>query len=131
MLLRACLASAQTFFLRRGTRIAGWALATVTLIGLASMAWADTIQIPLTSTTYIDSYYTTQNLGGGTSVKNVMNGMGHDSGSVTRSLLALPPIVVPPQDTGDAITSITLDLYCSTYSPPSGGLRPFRWSRTR
>ncbi len=115
----------EHIFPARSSRIPPWALATIALIGAASPARADTIDIPLTSTTYIDSYYTTQNLGGGTSVKNVMNGMGHDGGSVTRSLLALPAIVVPAQDAGDEITSVTLNLYCSTYSPPTGGTTTF------
>ena len=112
------------------TCIVRWALAAVASIGLASTARADTIDIPLTSTTYIDSDYDTQNLGGGTSMKNVVNSPTHGTGtaeasSVTRSLLALPAITVPSQDTGDVITSVTLNLYCYQYSPPSGGTTAF------
>ncbi len=100
-------------------RIARGILATVALIGPASTAWADTQDYNLTSTTYIDSDFSTQNMGGETAMKNVVNATDHDGGSVTRSLLALPAIVVPPQDAGDVITSVTLNLYCSWYSPPS------------
>ena len=90
----------------------------------------------MTSTTYIDSDYNTQNLGGGTSMKNVVNSPTHGAGtgeasSVTRSLLALPPIVVPSPDAGDAITSVTLNLYCYQYSPPSSDTTTFRLSLTR
>ena len=100
------------------------ACAVAVIVCGATAAHADTIDYSLTSTTYIDSYYTTQNLGGGTSMKNVVNSPTHSAGSVTRSLLALPPIVVPPQDAGDAITSVTLNLYCSQYNT-NGAATPF------
>ncbi len=102
----------------RSIRLARWALATVILIGLASTAWAETIDIPLTSTTYIDQGNTTSNYGAKTQLKDVVNGPAHYSGTVTRGLLALPSITVPA---GEEIESVSLDLYCSYYSPPTGG----------
>jgi hypothetical protein len=65
------------------------ALAAAALIGLAAAGRAQTVDIPLTSTTYIDSYYSNQNMGGTTTMKNVVNAPGHDEegSSITRSLL--------------------------------------------
>ncbi len=93
-----------------------WALALVAGIGLASTVRAQTVEdIPLTWTTYIDSYYDTQNMGGTTTMKNVVNAPGHNAegSSVTRSLLALPSITIPA---GEEIQSITLNLYCTQYN---------------
>ncbi len=106
--------------------IARWALATVALIGLASTVRADTMTYACTSTTYIDSYYNNQNLGGGTTMKNVVNAPSHNAegSSVTRSLLALPPIPATPA--GDVITSVTLNLYCTQYN--TNGDTATNWS---
>ncbi len=108
-------------------RIARWVLPTIAVIGLASTARAQTTDdIPLPSTTYIDSYYNAQNLGGGTTMKNVVNAPAHNAegSSVTRSLLSLPSIPAPPA--GDAITSVTLNLYCTQYN--TNGDTTTNWS---
>ena len=71
----------------------------------------------LPSTTYIDSCYSDQNLGGMGIMKNVVNSWDHDpgtsmAGSVTCSLLTLPTIAVP---SAEVIQSVELNAYCSWY----------------
>jgi hypothetical protein len=97
-----------------------WALAAAILIGLTAAVQADSI--PLTSVTYIDSGNTTSNYGGKTTFKDVLNGTGHYSGTVTRGLVAMPAVTIPA---GEEIESVSLNLYCNQYSPPAGGSTTF------
>jgi hypothetical protein len=113
----------KRFFSARGARVARWALATVALIGLTSTARAQAPEdINLSSVTYIDQDNPTSNFGGKTQTKLVVNGLNHYGGTYVRGLLALPSITVPA---GEQIQSVSLDLWCTQYSPPSGGSTTF------
>jgi hypothetical protein len=93
-----------------------WALAAVAWIGLGTTAWADIIK--LDKVAYIDGAYN-ENLGAQSTIKNVVNSSTHTgvtAGSVTRSLLGMPSIIVPD---GMAIASVTLNLWCTQYNKNS------------
>ncbi len=64
-----------------------------------------TVTYEIAKATYMDSYYNMDDEGAVTTVKMVVNGAAHSSGSVTRALIGMPTI-----DTLSGYTSSSVDL---------------------
>ena len=92
------------------------------LLSLATICWrastmlAGVATIPIVQDTRIDSYDTTTNYGGESSVKIIKNSVSHSGGSMVRGLIALPHL---PDIAVDDVCSAKIWLCETRYSGPS------------
>lgn len=112
-------AAAETYYVGEVTSNGG------TVSGISGRSVS--VVYDITKMTYIDSYYNNDEFGGATTVKNVVNGIGHLGASVTRTLVGFSTI---DSLCGYSMSSAVLSLACTQNNDANWSVRAYAMAQS-